>query len=161
MCAHEHPLAKVVFLACAIPGVIREEAEMRVGSSAKLEAAVLRGAIMEVEEDGEMMYYFKENSVGVREELSEQHKMARSKKTTDEAFSMVADMVKNLGWSIKAQQKDLEAGIHAYIQMYSYIHPDPLVHLCSCSYDCCNATTSATLLPPPPLHLLMLTTWND
>jgi len=95
----------------AYAGVIWKEAEERVGTAAKLDAAVKRGAVLEVEEDGELMYYFRRNVVGSEERITQGQTMTRQKHTTDKAFEATKDMVVRLGWSLKSKRHQLEATI--------------------------------------------------
>ena len=92
-------------------GVIREVAEAKVGnSSAALDRAVARGAVLEVEEEGEKMYYFRINTVGDEESLKEGQVLSRGKATTSKAWDAVSKIIKSLGWEIRVTQK--ERGIH-------------------------------------------------
>ena len=109
-------------------GVIREVAEQRVGGSHSLDKCVNRGSVLEVEEDREMMYYFKEKYIGEEESFSGGQTLKRQKHTTEQVFNETMDFVKNLGWAIKTTQKDMEA-MHLDIHLLGHVYLAPDVHI--------------------------------
>ena len=107
-------------------GVIREEAEVRAGGEAKLEAAIKRGAVQEIgPENGEKLYYFRAVTVAETEQLHEAQEISRGKTTTMAAFKVHQDLILKFGWKIQAKPIDLEARDIAT----SCLHQDCSTHL--------------------------------
>ena len=81
--------------------------------------AVNRGGCIEIDEEGEMMYYFKSGEIAEVESLTEKQDMARTKQTTQAAFETVAKFVRSLGWSLTVTEKQMQAAkvkIHIDVQ---------------------------------------------
>jgi len=107
-------------------GVIREEAEVRAGGEAKLEAAIKRGAVQEIgPENGEKLYYFRAVTVAETEQLHEAQEISRGKTTTMAAFKVHQDSILKFGWKIQTKPIDLEARDIAT----SCLHQDCSTHL--------------------------------
>ena len=87
-----------------------EEAERKCGSETKLQAAMLRGAVVKLGNDGEEpLYYFKSVEVGEEEAFDEVLNLSKNKTTTGGAYEAMRDMIHNMGRAFKSKQSDLES----------------------------------------------------
>ena len=90
-------------------GLIKEEAEVRAGSSANLQAAINRGDVLVRSHRGRQTYFFPTIKLGQVEETDEQQTMSRSKATDTASFKTVQDMTSSFSWSLNSGGGSLEA----------------------------------------------------
>ena len=86
-----------------------EEAEQRCGGEAKLQAALLRGGVIKMENEGqETLYYFRSVEVGEEEAFDEVFNLERNMQTTGSAFDTMRSLIQRLDLSFKASQSQLD-----------------------------------------------------
>ena len=79
------------------------------GGKSGLQTALDRGAAILSEHNGTELIMFPKVNIGRREQIDQESTLKRQKLTTNKAFEDVHSAIKSLGWSIKVEQKALEA----------------------------------------------------
>lgn len=96
-----------------IAGVIREVAEVRCGTEAKLNKAVSEGRVrLGTNTKGIEMFFFPTSTSGHTEESRTDQRMSRTKNISASTFEDFKSMIDNFGWTIGADQGSLEAPPH-------------------------------------------------
>ena len=82
-------------------GIIREEAEVRVGGCQRLEQAIANGTVLQREHKGQVLFFFPSVRLGQKQLACSTQKLERSKRTTEEGHASTQALMRNLGWVIK------------------------------------------------------------
>lgn len=85
----------------SMSGIIREEAEVRVGGAQRLEQAIASGTILQREHKGQVLFFFPSVRLGQKQLAGSTQKLERSKRTTEEGHANTQTLMRNLGWVIK------------------------------------------------------------
>ena len=148
-----------------MPGVLREEAEVRVGGSAKLEACIARGAAKVIEKNGVEYIMFPKLEFGKMTTSSSSKGIEKQAKSTNEAFEAAEQVMDSLSWGIVSSQAALEVtdmlsayicfslqnrcvAHHEYIQSLPIVISSAAVHQCSsnllhCDQFCSNSSRAS------------------
>jgi len=97
----------------SLTGVIKEEAEQKVGGAERLRAAVEEGRVKKGVHKGMELYYFPSVELAESWKMEEKGRASKSKKTTAAGYEALSSLVGEMGWAITTPASSIAKAVEA------------------------------------------------